>query len=258
MIIHQNNSISSNVNYLNNFDSNNSLVTKLIANSNNNNNNNNNNSMESSSFSSTSSTSSNSNNIDIISNFTELNSNEDIKYMKGYVNVIKERFTRRSLGILNNDFVYNETNPNIINSLSNSPSPSAFTTTTSVSNNQAIRMSINDYQRRKQQTSASISANNRVITSHNDYQRRRSASPFTNRCTTINHHFNEYSLKDSHVDTNNISTQKNCSRKNHIEDVNSSNDCKTTSSLYTKNNVKKQFASSDDLRNCYQTNNGKS
>ena len=218
VIIHQNNSISTNVEYLNTFEK---QQQQQLSNSN---------SMESSSFSSTtSSTTSSSNNVDLFTPYIESSAaQEDLKYMKGYVNVLKERFTRRSLG--------NQISVEADGISPLSSSASSTPTAGSQTNGQAIRMSISDYQRRKQQISSS---NCRVVASNNDYQRRRSASPFTSRSASTNH-FIEF---NSNVNTTGAVVASTGSKEMVVATATAE-----SKSLYTKNHVKKQFASSDDLR----------
>ena len=99
-------------------------------------------------------------------NQSSITASQDVKYMKGYVNVIKERFARRSLCDKNS----NNEQQQLQQQLSHN-------------NNQgsAIRLSISDYQRRKQQTSgqsvanlnSNNSNNNKSRTASVDYQRTR-------------------------------------------------------------------------------------
>ena len=195
--------------------------------------------MESSSFTSTSSAASTSN-VDMVEQQTSSDyTKEDLKYMKGYVNVLKERFTRRSLG--SNAF---EQIPIEQSSVQHS--------------NQAIRLSISDYQRRKMQTSG-MSSSSRVIASQNDYQRRRSASPFMNR-EVMSQHFNNFSnnsnsynhsANNTSINTNNTVKKNTISSNKYSKDVCTNLESK---SIYTKK-TKKPFASSDDL--CDLQENGK-
>lgn len=236
IIIHQNNSTSSNVDYLNSYDmSNNTQLTSLTSTSiqsNQKNSPNNTNSMESSSSfsSSTSSSISNSStiNTDTIDNPSlnpSTDSKEDLKYMKGYVNVLKERFTRRSLG------------SNAFEQFNSSSSESSHDFQSS---NKAIRMSISDYQRRKQLISGATTTS-KLAASHNDYQRRRSVSPFTNRDLTLNNYGNFTSIPIGCINPS-VNASKIAGK--YSKEVCTNLELK---SIYTKNNAKKQFASSDDL-----------
>ena len=90
---------------------------------------------------------------DLVDSIDNIN---DVKYTKGYVNVIRERFARRSI----NDQKTQQEDK--------------------MQNNQGvIRLSINDYQKRKQQSSNSTHNVVKTRTASVDYQRRRSVSPFS-------------------------------------------------------------------------------
>lgn len=235
IIIHQNNSISSNVVYLNT--------------GNNNNNNINNNSMESSSSFSSSTSSTNSTEIDTNTDYSK----DDLKYMKGYVNVLKERFTRRSLGVQAFE-QFNNIYPNATEDTLTSNSENYANTLNNNGSNKAIRMSISDYQRRKVTTSGVNTNVSRLAASHNDYQRRRSASPFTNRESIPSYIPNPHpNFLPNYAIIN--PTRTNISNKYSSRDI-CSNLNESSKSMYTKknSNIKRQFASSDDLSDLTNNN----
>ena len=188
------------------------------------------------------------------------NTADDLKYMKGYVNVLKERFTRRSLG--SSAFEQFTQDPLLQISTPTQPDP---TTTTTTNTNKTIRMSISDYQRRKQLTALGLAGNNcRLAQSHSDYQRRRSVSPFTSRelglatsasASLAKHNFGGYfggagaasptaaaAANSKRIHTSGKYSRDVCS--NLVEAKVNAN--ANANNMYAKN-VKKQFASSEDL-----------
>jgi hypothetical protein len=158
VIIHQNNSISTNRSSLinnNNYNNNNNLNENIIIDDLNL-------SIPSSTASVTTSSSLTAPTSNIIqaqpqqstgnNNLNDLNQmNQEIKYMKGYVNVLKERFTRKSL---QNNSILDQTDNTII------PAPSS-TNIVNHSNHHSsstnLATSLNDYQRRR-----SCSSNNNI------------------------------------------------------------------------------------------------
>ena len=170
------------------------------------------------------------------------------KTKKGYVNVLKERFTRRSLG----SHAFEQfTNPTLINT--NTSNVSSNDTN---QNNKAIRMSINDYQRRKLQTSG-VASSSKLTNSQNDYQRRRSASPFTSRENIVpNRSVNStgyvapsIAMNSSTVVSSIVNNGSKMNAAKYSRDVCSN--LVEVKSIYTKNK-QKQFASSDDLSDLQQ------
>jgi hypothetical protein len=119
-------------------------------------------------------------------------------------------------------------------------------------------MSISDCERRKQLT-AGLAGSSRLAQSHNDYQRRRSVSPFTSReglairTSLAKYNFSGYFVGPGSesptaaatANSNRIHTSAKSSRdvwSNLVEAKVNAN----ANIMYAKN-VKKQFASSEDL-----------
>lgn len=92
----------------------------------------------------------------------------ELKYMKGYVNVLKERFTRKSLG--------NDLNDSNVSVTSNNSGKESIVTLATQMGSTNTRV---DYQKRSKQVSTSnLGVKLNSTTNQTDYQRRRSASPF--------------------------------------------------------------------------------
>ena len=226
LVIHQNNSTSSNISFNHlNHQSNNLIIDDLNLTSNNtllqintNNNNNKNNSSSSSSGS------------DHIDPMTE------IKYMKGYVNVLKERFTRKSLG--NNISISSGGNDATIDGVNTPPqqhnSPSGKLNNSTTISSQALRLTNGDYQRRKhmQNTTNTIYRNGNIsIPIQVEDKKRRSASSYYNGVTNGNSGQVKNSINIVNNNKNNNNNNSNESKK-----LFASNDDLTQSKANSKSN----------------------
>jgi hypothetical protein len=133
--------------------------------------------------------------------------------MKGYVNVLKERFTRKSLGnatnyINHNESIYHDAN---LSQNTNSMCQQANKLAANVTNGGGFRNSASKPANLSESSAKSL-----------DYQRRRSASPFI---------------------SNNSSSSSSSYSANPVKAVKNGNQ-----SMFLKENAKKLFASTDDLR----------
>lgn len=146
----------------------------------------------------------------------------DVKYMKGYVNVIKERFARRSL----NEKKLSDSN----------------------SSQGTIRLSISDYQKRKQQISANgFSTQSKTRYASVDYQRTRSVSPFSSSSNfkTIN---SESNSSKQHIslfnkNSNSISNKRQDDDQKSFNSLSSPSQSSSSSSPLSSN-----YSSPDDFK----------
>lgn len=148
--------------------------------------------------------------------------------------------------------------------------PTALDSATASASSKTIRMSISDYQRRKQATSGNLGAvglnSSRLAQSHSDYQRRRSVSPFTSRESIVPSTPAQPATATAHTKYNfngNLYLNPASNGAKYSREVCSNlvHESKTSSAsahLYAKKyNNKIQFASSEDLCSATEPNSRK-